>query len=216
MPRSSRIAAIFLAGLYVAFWFWWGGSGKPLSPAETQGYLARLTEIGRRSAHSDPKVLAAFRMLASQDDGEEFYMVNLMKYRDKAVYPPGYDYDDDVEAAASRYSRAVLPALLRHGSVPILVARRQGSFLRFDGAEAWDDVGIVRYRSRRDMFEFAIELGAQDQGIHKWASIEKTHVFPTQPIFDLVLVRGALAGLLLAIGVAFHLGMRARAGRPIE
>ena len=56
----------------------------------------------------------------------------------------------------------------------VTVAQRQGSFLRFDGADYWDDVGVVRYRSRRDMFEFALELGAKDQGIHKWASIEKT------------------------------------------
>ncbi len=214
MPRSTRITAVVLAGLFATFWLWWGGNGEPLSLAETESYLSRLAELAKRNAHSDPKLLEAFRTLTDQDDGDEYYMVNLMKYRDKAVYPPGYDYDDDVEAAAGRYSAAVLPALLRHGSLPILVARLQGSFLGFDGAEAWDDVGVVRYRSRRDMLEFALELGEKDQGVHKWASIEKTHVFPTEPIFDLVFVRGAVAAGLFILGVALHLlffsGRRAR------
>ncbi len=42
MPRSSRIAAALLAGLYAAFWLWWGGNGEPLSLAETQAYLEGL------------------------------------------------------------------------------------------------------------------------------------------------------------------------------
>jgi len=209
VPRSSWILAGSLALLYAVFWIWWGGSGSPLTDVEVASYLARLEEIGARSSHSDPAVRKAFAALADQDDGNEFYMVNLMKYREKALYPPGYDYDDDVRAANRRYGEAVLPGLLKHGSIPILVAHVQGTFLQFEGADQWDDVGIVRYRSRRDMFEFALELGAKDQGVHKWASIEKTHVFPTEPSIDFVFVRGTVAALLCGLGIALHFLLRA-------
>ena len=213
MPRSSRIIAAAVAVVYAMFWLWFGGSGDPLTAEETASYLRRMEEIAARSQHSDPAVRAAFATLATQDDGNEFYMVNLMKYREKALYPPGSEYGDDVTAAANRYEAAVAPALLKRGSLPILMARRQGTFLRFDGADYWDDIGIVRYRSRRDMFEFALELGAKDQGIHKWASIEKTHVFPAEPVIDFVFVRGAVAVLLVGIGTALHFLLRALHGR---
>ncbi|NQZ96601.1 MAG: hypothetical protein HRU01_08830 [Myxococcales bacterium] len=211
MRRSDLILVGVLAVTYAVFWLWYGGSGTPLTSGEVDAYLAKLEEIAARSEHSDPHTREAFRTLLREDDGNEYYMVNLMKYREKAEYPPGYDYDDDVEAAADRYSAAVVAPLLVRGSLPILLADQVGTFLDFDGADRWDQVGIVRYRSRRDMIEFALSLGEKDLGIHKRASIEKTHVFPAVPIIDFVFVRGLVAVVLVAIGVALHFLLRARA-----
>ena len=36
--------------------------------------------------------------------------------------------------------------------------------------------------------------------MHKWAAIEKTHVFPVKPLISLVFVRGAVAALLILVG----------------
>ena len=157
---------------------------------------------GERRGHVDEELFEAFRTLAEDDDGREFYMVNLMRHREKAQYPPGSPYDDDVQAAADRYNRAVVPALLKRGSHPILLANVLGTFLEPEGSDRWDQVGIVRYRSRRDMLDMAIELGEGGGGAHKWASIEKTHVFPTRPVVDLVFVRANVAALLALVGVA--------------
>ena len=213
MPRSSLILAAILATLFASFWIWWGGTGDPLTPQQTSDYLARLEVLSAERKNSNSKTVDAFRTLASQDDGNEYYMINLMKYREKALYPPGSGYDDDAKAAADRYSAAVLPGLLKRGSVPILLAARQGNFLGFEGADEWDQIGIVRYRSRLDMFEFAIDLGSRGKLDHKNASIEKTHVFPAEPMLDLVFVRGAVAVVLAAIGIAIHfLFLRPRRG----
>jgi hypothetical protein len=187
-----------LGVVYLAFLLWYGGSGDPLTPVEREAYLERLSEIAERRDEANPEIRGAFEVLISQDDGNEFFMVNLMKLREKAVYPEGYDYDDDVEAAADRYAAAVVPALIKRGSIPILVAEVQGRFLDFAGADEWDQVGIVRYRSRRDMIEMALELGERDVVVHKWASIEKTQVFPAEPVIDFVFVRGAVAAVFCA------------------
>ena len=213
MSRSSLILTAALAATYAAFWVWWGGTGQPLTPDEAVVYLARLETIARENGNPESKTVRAFRELIPQDDGNEYYMINLMKYREKAEYPPGSPFDDDVQAAADRYTAAVLPALLKRGSLPILLAARQGNFLGFEGADEWDEVGIVRYRSRRDMLEFAIDLGSRGQGQHKDASIEKTHVFPAAPIIDLVFVRGAVAVALVFIGLAIHFLLLRRPAR---
>ncbi|MEE2665018.1 MAG: hypothetical protein VX681_12955 [Myxococcota bacterium] len=213
VSRRSRITAVVLGVLYLAFWLWWGGSGEPLSEQAAAVYLGKLEALSAQSEHPNSKTLSAFRSLVGQDDGNEYYMVNLMKFRDKALYPPGYDYDDDAQAAAARYAAFVVPALVKRGSMPILMADVQGRFLDFDGADEWDQVAIVRYRSRRDMFEFALELGAKDQGVHKWASLEKTHVFPAEPVISLAMVRTLVACLLIGIGLALHVLFKALARR---
>jgi len=54
----------------------------------------------------------------------------------------------------------------------------------------------VRYRSRRDFLRFALAIQQQDIAVHKWAALEKTHVFPVKPLVSLMLVRSSVAGLL--------------------
>jgi len=197
---QPRLHWIVLFLLYFAFLFWYGGEGEPLSEAETQAMLAEI-RAGADAEERRPreKLLSAFAELASQDDGNEFYMINLMRFREKALYPEGSGYDDDVEAAAARYSEAVVPALLKRGSHPILLSKQTGSFLSPKGIDDWDQVAIVRYRSRRDMLDMAIELSRSNLDIHKWASLEKTHVFPAQPVIDLVFVRLAVGTLIVAL-----------------
>lgn len=202
---------LVLALLFSAFVLWYGGSGSPMTPEEADSLIARIEEQMEARDRIDQHLLDAFRTLASQDDGDEFLMVNLMKFREQAVYPPGYEYDDDALAAADRYSAAVFPQLLRRGSLPILLANPTGTFLDFEGAERWDQVGIVRYRSRRDMLEMALALARGDGAVHKWASLEKTHVFPADSVIDFVFVRGLVAVILLALGGLVHLGLRRRA-----
>jgi hypothetical protein len=65
-----------------------------------------------------PKLLGAIREVVKVDDGREFVMVNLIRYRTKAVYPPGWTYGDDPQAADARYNRAVVPLLLKRACVP--------------------------------------------------------------------------------------------------
>ena len=102
--NSSRIVAAGLAVIFVVFWVWYGGTGDPLSPDEVDELTGRMTAGAEaRGAEPDTHLIGAFRTLAAQDDGREFYMVNLMRYREKAVYPEGSGYDDDVMAAAARW-----------------------------------------------------------------------------------------------------------------
>ncbi|MEE9279420.1 MAG: hypothetical protein V3V67_04535 [Myxococcota bacterium] len=214
MNRASGIVAAVLAVVYVVFWIWYGGNGDPLSPSEVDELTERIAAGARsRGAEPDSHLIDAFRTLAEQDDGREFYMVNLMRYREKALYPEGSGYDDDVEAAAARYNAAVVPALIRRGSIPILVGDWQGTFLQPEDADVWDQLGIVRYRSRRDMLEMAASLSRENGGMHKWASIEKTHVFPVEPFFDFVFVRSAVAVMLIALGAAVHAALRFASSR---
>jgi hypothetical protein len=199
MPSHELTVWLFLAALYVVFLAWYRGSRRPLTPQEIDHYLA---ELGRRAGDgADQAHLADVERLVRDDDGREFVMQNLIRYRPSALYPPGHDYGPSAVAADRRYGKAIVPYLLRYGNVPVFIARRCGEFLEPAGIDRWDVVAMVRYRSRRDFLRFAVAATRDRITVHKWAAIESTQVFPVTPIVSLVLVRGAVGVLLAAIGL---------------
>ena len=198
MSAVSIVLLIVFVVLYLAFLFWYGGRGKPLTQTEVESLLAEIKRRGgKQSQKGEPPLFQQFRDLVRNDDGREFYMVNLMKFRQKALYPEGSSFGEDPMVANNRYSRAIIPLLLKHGGHPVFLGQMQGRFLHPASADDWDQVGIVRYRSRRDLLKMAEDVAASGVAIHKWAALEKTQVFPVKPLLHLALIRVIVAVLLL-------------------
>jgi hypothetical protein len=150
-------------------------------------------------------ILDQFRELTKNDDGREYYMVNLLKFRKKALYPDGSSFGDDPLAANDRYNRAIVPLLLKRGGHPVFLGQVQGRFIHPEENDDWDQVAMVRYRSRRDMMKMAAEIAGLGVDIHKWAALEKTQVFPVKPIVSLSFVRATVAMLLFNVAVFVNL-----------
>jgi len=199
--------AIPLAVIYGLFLAWYGGSGRPLSPAEIEHFLAELN--AHAGSERDSAAVAEVRLLLANDDGKEFVMQNLVRHRPKAAYPPAYPpayaYDDDARKADMRWGKAILWPLLRFGNHPVFVAQRCGKFVDPEGADAWHYVAMVRYRSRRDFLRFALVVQKAGLTVHKWAAIEKTHVFPVKPLVSLIFVRGLVATALVFFSALIYL-----------
>ena len=182
--------------IYALFLVWYGGRARPLVDEEVKDFLALMTSRG--IDRDDPELFESLKRLLSRDDGREFVMVNLIKYRDKAAYPPGSPYGDSAVEADKRYARAFFPYLLRYGNVPVFISWRSGSFIEPPGAEPWQVVAMIRYRSRRDFIRSVRAVVGKDVMVHKWAAIDTTHVFPVRPLFSFIAVRWAVA-LLIAV-----------------
>lgn len=197
---NAQLLAIVvpLALLYLAFWLWYGGNGQRMSPQEIEDALQalRLTD----SVHDNSAEVEDIRQLLASDDGKEFVMQNLVRYRAKALYPEGSHYSDDPREADKRYGKSIMGDLLRYGNVLFFIARKSGDFVKPEGADAWHYVAMVRYRSRRDFVRFAIRANQADKFMHKWAAIEKTHVFPVKPLISLFAVRTLVALSLFFVG----------------
>jgi len=204
MPGWIGVAVATIA-LYALFLAWYGGRGKALTRDETERFLAELG--ARANDDASRAALDAVRALVERDDGREFVMQNLVRHRAKAEYPPGSGFGDDPREADRRYGRLILWPLLRNGSHPVFIARRAGRFIEPDGCDDWHYVAMVRYRSRRDFLRFALAIERDDIVVHKWAAIEKTHVFPVRPMVSLVAVRTGVAALLALAGTALALAL---------
>lgn len=194
--------------LYVLFLLWhepW--LRAPLTPTEAAGALQGLE--GATGLSSDEK--AAIRAFFSSDDGQAFYNVNLMQYRDRAQYAdgsvrPGIGTGAE---AADAYARVVVPMLLRRGSYPLFTAAKIAPFLAegAPGADFFQEVAIVRYRSRRDMLEMITDPAYKAGSAHKFASLARNVAVPTRGM--LVVNLGLLVplGLLLAALLASRSGL---------
>lgn len=190
---GPRLLAAILALIYAMFVWWYGGAGKPLTPEEAAHYFALLD--ARTHAHPNPSLRAAMEELARNDDGREFFMVNLIN--DPA----------DPEAAVA-YNRLIIPELLKRGGHPVFISRPIGRFIQPEGLEGWDQVAIVRYRSFRDLLDMITSDRAQEIEELKAGSVSKTHVFPTQIEFSFVWMRFIAAVLFIALGLTLHVALR--------
>ena len=176
--------SIFFGSLYALFLLWqnrW--FSKPLTGAEVDAYLAKLATNSQEQESADAD-LDSFRAFLLADDGKPFYMVNLMQYRRQALYPDGSHPEVETgHEANALYSKAVVKELLKRGSYPVFLSRKLANlYSAGEGTDFFEEVGIVRYRSRRDMLEMATSPSFQSAEPHKWASLEKTVVVPTQKL----------------------------------
>jgi hypothetical protein len=185
--------------LYLLFLRWYGGRGSPMSAAEVDTLLARVRQNAEAAgAPFAADLMGSLREVTKDDDGREFVMVNLIRYRIKAVYPPGWEYGDDPHAADARYNRAVVPLLLKRACIPVFLGRTAGRFLAPSGSEPWDCVARVRYRSRRDFLDLCADLAKDRADVHKWAAIEETQVFPVVARLSFLMIR-VVIGLALCL-----------------
>jgi hypothetical protein len=81
-----------------------------------------------------------------------------------------------------------------------------------ENAERWNLVGLVRYRSRRDMIEIATDPAFAGAHQYKNAALEQTIAVPVDPFLMLGSPRVLLALALLALGALLQLGLRKRGG----
>ena len=190
----------FLVAIYALWFVWYGGSGQPMTQAQVDEYI----EIYKSKSHADAvrqqETLTLIERLAAFDTGNEYLMVNLIRYRDKAKYPADsvWANETDALAADARYSQGVVVELLKRGGIPLLKGNTIGVFMIDADWHDWDDFAVVRYRSAEDMLDMMIGMADTGLAEHKYASIEQTHVFPIEPVISLFFVRSLLALLLFA------------------
>jgi hypothetical protein len=194
MRRSVLLWSI-LAALYLGFRLWYDGGGGPLTPEEVQHYVAILEE---RS--TDPSRIENLRKFLADDTGRDFVMANFIDLQDK----PGAQEEID------RYMAHMYPAMFARAGHPVLAGPVVGGALDIwgiDGAEHWTMVGLVRYRSRRDMIEIATDPAFRDAYQFKNSAMEKTIAIPSEPFLQLGSPRWLVAGALVTLGALLQLAL---------
>ena len=190
------------AVLYLGFRLWYDGlRRRPMTSAEVDDLMQQAEESGFDRA-SD---LAEIRRFLEKDDGRDFVMLNLVKLHRDLVAHPETGEEKPARELVQEYMAAFLPTLLKRGGVPMMQARKVGPYVDSWGVEAdpgWTLIGAMRYRSRRDLIELAIDPRFQDGHGFKHAAISQTLSFPTQPQPIGFMGPRLWVALVLALGAA--------------
>ena len=208
--RRSRIAWILLAGLYAAFLFWYDGGGGPLSPQEIERHIGSLEARG-----VPPERLSKLRAFLENDPGGDFVIANYLHFRDTPLAGGELRPGETSQQALDRYMEHMYPALFRRACHPVFAGTVLAGALDLWGvenAERWNLVGLVRYRSRRDMIEIATDPAFADAHQYKNAALEQTIAVPVAPFLMLGSPRVLLALGLLGLGALLQLALGRRAG----
>ena len=196
--RRSLILWSILAALYVGFRVWYDGGGRPLTPEEVQRYVAIFEERG-----VEPARVENLRKFLSDDDGRDFVMANFIHFQER----PGAQEELD------RYMAHMYPAMFRRASHPVLagpVVAGAVDLWGIENAERWSMVGLVRYRSRRDLIEIATAPAFRDAYPFKVSSMAQTIAVPTQPFLSLGSPRWLVGGALVTLGALLQLALGRR------
>ena len=192
---------ILALGLYIVFRLWYDNWRGPLSPQEVKDLMAQVSDI-KMSEYSDPKDLRAF---LEADDGKEFVMVNLVRVHTGEIAHPHTSKPTKGIDLLREYGQRFVKVLFKHGGHPVLVMRKVGGYIdswNTPPDPGWHIAGSMRYRSRRDMMQLALDPSVRDVHVLKTIATATTFSFPSQVVLGLAIRPRIWVGLVLALGSA--------------
>ena len=164
--------------LYLAFAYWYTNTGGPLTREEIQSFTQKAADAGFPSDR-----IETIHAFMSSDTGRQFFMVNSIDLNEDPPNVVGAEPGESATQLLDRYMEYMYPAMLRRASHPVFLASVVNTSLDLigiEGAEDWNLVVVMRYRSRRDLIEIATNPEFLDRHDFKVAALTKTIAYPTE------------------------------------
>jgi len=205
---SQRKLWLGSIALYALFVSWYTDFGGPLTEAEIQDFITKTRDRDLGGSASRETLIEFLR----SDTGRQFLMFNAV---DLAKNPPaiaGAPPNADAQTLVDLYMEHMIPALLSRANHPVVVGKSVANsldLLGIEGAEAWSDGAIFRYRSRRTFIDIIGDPEFYRRHDFKLAGLEKTIAYPIEPRIHLGDLR-VLVGLVLLAVTALLDGRLAR------
>ena len=98
-------------------------------------------------------------------------MVNLLKYKDKAIYEDGRDTDLTGKEAYRLYAAEVINFVEKYGG-EFVFAGNVSRLMLGEVEDLWDAVAIAKYPSRKAMFDMTMDPEYQKIHVHRDAGLE--------------------------------------------
>lgn len=190
------IAAAALYALFLSHYQNWRG---PLTQAEVDDVLKTI------QPKNDPD---GFRTFLENDDGAEFFMLNLIQFPEGKVAHPDTGEAMEPHKLVENYSKPFIKRLLLRGGHPTMLLMRRGIDIDSWGLTAetgakWGVTNVMRYRSRRDLAQMASM--SDFDGIHRFKreAILETISSPNKMMMAGFAGPRVFAGMALSLAAAF-------------
>ena len=98
-------------------------------------------------------------------------MVNLLKYKDKAIYDDGRDTNLSGEEVYGLYAVEVVKLVEKYGG-EFIFAGKVNRLMLGEVEDLWDAVAIAKYPNRKAMLEMTMDPDYQKIHVHRDAGLE--------------------------------------------
>ena len=159
---------IIALSLYALFWLWYCGVKGRLSKHEVEIFISSFEAKGLSES-----TLLNIREFLEQDDGREFFMVNLLEIKSPKR---------ESQKLLMGYFKKFMSGMIPRGGHPLFLAQAAAKNienLNCEHADDWSSVGIIRYRSRRDFAQIVLKTFGSEHHSDKLLSLKKTLAFPS-------------------------------------
>ena len=159
---------IIALSLYALFWLWYCGVKGRLSKHEVEIFISSFEAKGLSE-----RALSNIREFLEQDDGREFFMVNLLEIKSPKR---------ESQKLLMGYFKKFMSGMIPRGGHPLFLAQAAAKNienLNCEHADDWSSVGIIRYRSRRDFAQIVLKTFGSEHHSDKLLSLKKTLAFPS-------------------------------------
>jgi hypothetical protein len=193
-------AAVFALIFVVALAFWGDWLGGKLSKAEVDEYIVKIEK--NLEWPGKDYMLESIREWGYADDGKEFMMLNMMRYRDEILQYPGTikDFKGTPKESNRTYELGTKEIIITQGGYPSVwgeVNLEGRNIFRADDSAAnvdWDRLGFARYPNRRSFMKLMAtpEYGVQSAYKQMGAQVNMIPITPEWVIPDPRLIVGLL------------------------
>ena len=204
---------LILGSVYIVFFFWYTDIEGALSQEEIQGFLNKHEQniIGNRLSTNLEELqlrMDFLRRFMEEDSGRQFIMVNNIEMDPDPGDVPGANSGESADELLSRYMEHMWPNLLKRASHPIFGGNaiwQSMDLVGIKGAETWDQMALMRYKSRRAFMEIVTHPNMMDRHDFKVAAMQKTIAYPVEPFAYFSDLRIILGMLMVIIGLSIQL-----------
>ena len=204
---------LILGSVYIVFFFWYTDIEGALSQEEIQGFLNKHEQNiidNRLSPNLEELQLRMdfLRRFMEEDSGRQFIMVNNIEMDPDPGDVPGANSGESADELLSRYMEHMWPNLLKRASHPIFGGNaiwQSMDLVGIEGAETWDQLALMRYKSRRAFMEIVTHPNMMDRHDFKVAAMQKTIAYPVEPFAYFSDLRIILGMLMVIIGLSIQL-----------
>lgn len=120
------------------------------------------------------------QLVAAASAESAIVMINLLRYRDRAEYPPGSNAEPcSGREAYQRYGAGVTPLLADAGGKILWMGSAKQTVIGPAG-EGWDDAILVEYPSRKAFLSMVTRLEYQRIMIHRTAALADSRLIATE------------------------------------
>ena len=98
-------------------------------------------------------------------------MVNLLKFKDKAIYEDGRDTNLSGEEAYQLYATEVMSLIKKYGG-SFVFGGKVSRLTIGEVDDLWDAIAIAKYPNRKSMMDMSIDPVYQKIHVHRGAGLE--------------------------------------------